>query len=61
MVEAHRAPAPLDGQKEQGRDSPQPEDQIQKEGQPAQAQAPPDGPHQVVHHPQNSAQQEGLP
>lgn len=61
MIEAHHTSPLLDRQQEERRNRTQPEDQIQKERQPTQAQAMPDGPHQVVHHPQNGAQQKGLP
>lgn len=60
LIDAHLSRAPADGQQEQGGGRPQPEGQVQQKGQPFQRQAPPDGPHPVVHQAQRRAQQKAL-
>lgn len=60
MVNAHLPVVPQQGKGEQRRDGPQPEQQVQREGQPAQADAAPQRPHSIVNQPQQHAQQQPL-
>ena len=61
MVDAYLPVVPQEGEQEQRRRGPQPEQQVQPERQPPQAEAPADGPHPIVDQAQRSPQQEALP
>lgn len=58
MVDAHLSVVPQEGEGEQGRGGPQPEQQIQQEGQPGQLQAPAQGARPIVDKAQRRPQQE---
>ena len=60
MVDADLAVVPQEGEGEQSRGRPQPEQQIQKEGQPGKFQAPAQGAHSIVDKAQRRPQQEAL-
>ena len=61
MVNAHLAAVPEQGEREQRRHRPQPEQDVQHEGQRPQPDAPAQGAHSVVHQPKQSPQQDALP
>ena len=61
MVDAHLSVIPQEGEGEQRRGRPQPEQQIQHKGQPPQPEAPPDSAHPVVNQAQRGPQQKALP
>lgn len=61
MVDAHLPVVPQQSKGKQRRDGPQPEQQVQREGKPAQADAAPQRPHPIVNQPQQHAQQQPLP
>lgn len=61
MVDAHLPVVPREGEGKQRRDGPQPEQQVQREGQPAQSHTPAQRPHPVVNQPQQHTQQQPLP
>ena len=58
VVDAHLSVVPQEGEGEQGRRRPQPEQQVQQEGQPGQLQAAAQGAHPIVDKAQRRPQQE---
>lgn len=60
MIDAHLPVPPEDGQQEQRRHRPHPEQQIQQERQPPEARSPAKGTHQVVYQPKAGPQQHSL-
>ncbi len=61
VEDAHPPVVPGQGEQEQGRRSPQPEQQIQRKGQADRPPGAPQGAHGVVDQPQQRTQQERLP
>ena len=61
VVDAHLAVLPQQGEGEQPRRGPQPEQQIQREGQAGHLQAPAQGAHPVIGQAQQRPQQDPLP
>lgn len=60
VIDAHLPVVPQEGEGEQAGRAPQPEQQVQHEGQGAQPQAPAQGAHPVVNEAQQRPQQEAL-
>lgn len=61
VIDAHLPVVLQQGEGEEGRDHPQPEQQVEPEGQPAQLQGPAHRAHPVVGQPQQRPQQKALP
>ena len=61
VIDAHLPVVPKQGEGEQSRHSPQPEQQVQQENQRGQPQAPAQGAHSVIDQTQQHSQQDSLP